>query len=264
MTGKPVYKPEEIRFALDLMVQDLFNDEISGSFMERFGRDLTDNQIRYLRNKYGKDPDYGSPLVNRPANKKMKRRRAAFTAPSSRSPPPEPSPRPIKKMCRDSPIPPAVLPVPTVPEALSSQIPSDKFQDRKSPFVSSVPMFRATPPQPRIASHSPNESPYNLSSGSSIQASYTTGSSWEFQPRTPFTTNFVPINTQFGQHDASSPTRGSPEIDTKTPKHIPLQPSFTQPTYDTCSTQQSTCTRQFNNPLPTPASQKPANVQSLA
>ena len=59
MTGKPVYKPDEIRFALDLMVQDLFNDEISDAFRERFSRDLTDNQIRYLRNKYGKDPDYG-------------------------------------------------------------------------------------------------------------------------------------------------------------------------------------------------------------
>lgn len=59
MTGKPVYKPEEIRFALDLMLQDLFNEEISQAFQERFDRELTDNQIRYLRNKYGKDPDYG-------------------------------------------------------------------------------------------------------------------------------------------------------------------------------------------------------------
>jgi hypothetical protein len=59
MTGKPVYKPEEIRFALDLMVQDLFNEEISLAFRQRFDRELTDNQIRYLRNKYGKDPDYG-------------------------------------------------------------------------------------------------------------------------------------------------------------------------------------------------------------
>jgi cation transport regulator ChaB len=59
MTGKPVYKPDEIRFALSLMEKDLYNDAISNAFRERFNRELTDNQIRYLRNKYGKDPDYG-------------------------------------------------------------------------------------------------------------------------------------------------------------------------------------------------------------
>jgi cation transport regulator ChaB len=59
MTGKPVYKPEEIRFALSLMEKDFYNDAISNAFRERFNRTLTDNQIRYLRNKYGKDPEYG-------------------------------------------------------------------------------------------------------------------------------------------------------------------------------------------------------------
>lgn len=59
MTGKPSYQANEIQFALELMLRDLYNEQISDAFDQRFGRPLTDNQIRYLRNKYGKDPDFG-------------------------------------------------------------------------------------------------------------------------------------------------------------------------------------------------------------
>ncbi|KAM0564616.1 hypothetical protein ACHAPJ_000831 [Fusarium lateritium] len=270
MTGKPVYKPDEIRFALDLMVQDLFNDEISDAFRERFSRDLTDNQIRYLRNKYGKDPDYGSPLINRPANKKLKRRRAALAAANSASPVSETSPRPSKRVHRESPTASTSLDLPTMvaqhqPETASAQIPPIKFEDRNSPHLSSTPLFRAPPPQPQLYNqHSPIESPYILSP---TQEGYGAGSSihsWQMQPRTTFTTGFVPINTQFGQHDAATPVQGSPEVNDTAPTQTPPQPLYTQDSYGAYTTQEPSYGPQFNNTFPSPAPQQAVDVQSVA
>ncbi|KAF4955724.1 hypothetical protein FSARC_11785 [Fusarium sarcochroum] len=273
MTGKPVYKPDEIRFALDLMVQDLFNDEISDSFRDRFNRDLTDNQIRYLRNKYGKDPDYGSPLINRPANKKLKRRRAALAAATSPSPVSETSPRPSKRVRRESPAASTGLAFPTMvaqhqPEAASAQLPPIKFEDQHSPRLSSAPLFRAPPPQPQLYNqHPPTEDSYILSPSRPVhqgRAAGTSARSWEMQPRTTFTSSFVPINTQFGQHDAATPVQGSHEVNNTTPTQTPPRPSYTQNSYGAYTPQQPQYGTQFNNTFPSPAPQQAVDVQSVA
>ncbi|KAJ4271560.1 hypothetical protein NW762_000264 [Fusarium torreyae] len=289
MTGKPVYKPDEIRFALDLMVQDLFNDEISDAFRGRFSRDLTDNQIRYLRNKYGKDPDYGSPLINRQANKKLKRRRAALAAANSASPVSEyvsgipdhflkshkpdwtyrTSPRPSKRARRESPTASTGLALPTMvaqqPEDASAQIPPIKFEGQNSPHLSSTPLFRAPLPQPQLYNQqSPIESPYILSPTQDGYGAGSSAQSWQMQPRTTFTTGFVPINTQFGQHDIATPGQGSPEVNNTTPTQTPPQPLYTQDSYGAYSTQQPSYGAQFSNTFPSPAPQQTVDVQSVA
>ncbi|KAM0344395.1 hypothetical protein ACHAPU_007579 [Fusarium lateritium] len=259
MTGKPVYKPEEIRFALDLMVRDLFNEEISQSFRSRFNRELTDNQIRYLRNKYGKDPDYGSPLVNRPANKKLKRRREAMAAGSSASPPSE-TPRPIKQTRRERS---TTLPRSSFmsrnPPGTYSRIPATKAEVKKSPSLSSTPLYQIPTAQPKL----PNIH-------SSIENSYTSNSTgfssnaWHTQPRTNFTTNFTPINTQFGQYDTKSPDQESFEANTALLNQTSLDTSYTQPSYGTYSTENPVYGSQIHNEMPLPAPQQPVGVQSGA
>ncbi|KAF4999177.1 hypothetical protein FGRMN_2636 [Fusarium graminum] len=257
MTGKPVYKPEEIRFALNLMVQDLFNEEISQSFRNRFNRELTDNQIRYLRNKYGKDPDYGSPLVNRPANKKLKRRREAMAAASSASPPSEVL-RPIKQTRRERS---TTLPrssfVPRNPPGAYSRISAIKAEVKKSPSLSSTPLFNAAPAQPNLSTvQPPTENSYT---------SNTTGFSsnaWHAQPRTTFTTSFTPINTQFGQYDTKSPNQGSHAANTTLPNQTSLSASYTQPPYGTHSTEKPAYGSQIHNTMPAPTPQQAVGVQS--
>ncbi|KAM0275671.1 hypothetical protein ACHAPA_000538 [Fusarium lateritium] len=248
MTGKPVYKPDEIRFALDLMVQDLFNEEISLAFQERFNRELTDNQIRYLRNKYGKDPDYGSPLVNRPANKKLKRRRAALAVASSASPPSEDSTRSFKRTRRERS---ETLAGPSYnPERqleAYSQSPPLKSEDAKSPSLSSAPPFRATPTQPQLSnlrsptldSYTPTPAPTGFSPNA-----------WQTQPRTTFTTNFTPINTQFGQFDTKAPGQESPEGKLTLPNQTSLPTSYTQPSYDVSSNQKPSYRSQVHSNMP--------------
>ncbi|KAF5662322.1 hypothetical protein FHETE_8029 [Fusarium heterosporum] len=251
MTGKPVYKPEEIRFALNLMVQDLFNEEISQSFRSRFNRELTDNQIRYLRNKYGKDPDYGSPLVNRPANKKLKRRREAMAAGSLASTPSEVS-RPIKQIRRERS---TTLPrssfIPRNPPGACSRAPTLKAEVKKSPSLFSTPLPSAAPAQSKLSNVQ--------SSIENFYTSNTTGFSpnaWHTQPGTTFTTNFTPINTQFGQYDTKSPSQGSHEANTTLPDQTSLSASYIQPPYSTYSIEKPAHGSQIHNMMPTPNPQQ--------
>ncbi|CAG7557156.1 unnamed protein product [Fusarium equiseti] len=235
MTGKPVYKPEEIRFALDLMLRDLFNEEISQAFQERFDRELTDNQIRYLRNKYGKDPDYGSPLINRPANKKVKRRRAALAA-SVTSPTSEDSSGPSKRTRREPSSSSASLSLspPNQPTGLS-QIPPLNFDNYNTTPPSNFLNFGASPPSQFSNIRSPSDSytlspPQDAFSGPSIDT-------WQTQ-RPTFTTSFTPINTQFGQHNSSALGQASSIPRNATLSPGSLQYPQSQPLRGASSTQQ--------------------------
>ncbi|KAF5970700.1 hypothetical protein FCOIX_10262 [Fusarium coicis] len=234
MTGKPVYKPDEIRFALSLMEKDYYNDAISNAFRERFNRTLTDNQIRYLRNKYGKDPEYGAPLCNK-QSKKRKERRSDSGAGSSASPgseyvtktasislseylsnlrnrgSPTEAKRPrqgaLKASAGLSQQPPYQF------ESLTTQ-PPVKFEDKKSPSPSSGPLFYAAPMAQMGNLHSPPTKPYSLSSGALAQAGLgpmPLANSWQMQARANFNTDFSPINTHFDQHQTESPDQRSPE-----------------------------------------------------
>ncbi|WXC55058.1 hypothetical protein SNK03_001032 [Fusarium graminearum] len=240
MTGKPVYKPEEIRFALDLMVQDLFNEEISQAFRQRFDRELTDNQIRYLRNKYGKDPDYGSPLINRPANKKVKRRRAAIAAASITSPTSEDSPGPSKRTCREPSSSSAGLSVspPDQPTGLS-QIPPLNLEDDQSTYFSPAPQFRAPAPQSQLSNiRSPPGDSYTMPSTQDVFSPGPSRSGWQTQPNTNFTTGFIPINTQFGHYNANTMGPGTSQTTNTAFSPRSRQVPQAQPLYNVSSTQQ--------------------------
>lgn len=59
MVGQNVYTEQEIRFILDLLIKEAKGPEISEAYDKEFGKPLTPNQLRYVKNKYGKDPKYG-------------------------------------------------------------------------------------------------------------------------------------------------------------------------------------------------------------
>ncbi|RGP70321.1 hypothetical protein FLONG3_7499 [Fusarium longipes] len=259
MTGKPVYKPEEIRFALNLMVQDLFNEEISQAFRERFNRELTDNQIRYLRNKYGKDPDYGSPLINRPANKKVKRRRAAIAAAAATSPISDTSAGPSKRSRREPSASSARLSLspPNQPTEFS-QFPSLGLEDDKS-LLSVTPQLRTVAPQSQFSSiQSPPGSSYTLPLAQNAFVAGAASTQWQTQPRPAFTTSFTPINTQFGQRDANTLGQGTPQENNPMLSPGSLQHPHAQSLRGTGSTQQPAFGSFVNIKLPVTSPQQTA------
>ncbi|KAL6358570.1 hypothetical protein LRP88_08758 [Fusarium phalaenopsidis] len=230
MTGKPSYQANEIQFALELMLQDLYNEQISDAFDQRFGRPLTDNQIRYLRNKYGKDPDFGAPLVNRPASKKLKRRRAE---------PPEP-PRPEKRARRE--VPTATAPVTPAEVAPSPAVEPQqlKLPQQGHELLSTV--AETIVKKEEIASPTPSQA-YVLSPtapASSLPAAHqaqeggyvprTTAGHFYQQQQATWNTNFYPISTTFGQTWVASPAEESPGLST-TPTPTPNIMSPQQPCF---------------------------------
>ncbi|KAM0238239.1 hypothetical protein ACHAPO_004119 [Fusarium lateritium] len=266
MTGKPVYKPEEIRFALDLMVKDLFNEEISLAFRQRFDRELTDNQIRYLRNKYGKDPDYGSPLINRPANKKVKRRRAAIAAASVTSPTPEDSPGPSKRTCREPSSSSAGLSLsPPDQRTGLSQITPLKLEDDQSILFSAAPQFRTPAPRSQFASiHSPPGNSYTMPSTQDAFAPGPSSNRWQTQPDITFTAGFTPINTQFGQYNVNAQDRGTSPSTNTTLSPRSLQLPQAQLLHNNSSTQHPAFSSFVNMRFPVTSPQQTVGVQSGA
>ncbi|UKZ90763.1 uncharacterized protein TrAFT101_005761 [Trichoderma asperellum] len=64
MVGAAQYQDKEIDWVLSAVVSKKKQSYIQAHFKEKFGRALNHNQIRYIKNKYGKDPRFNSPLVN--------------------------------------------------------------------------------------------------------------------------------------------------------------------------------------------------------
>lgn len=64
MVGAAQYLDDEIDWVLSAVVGKKKQSYIQTHFHEKFGRHLNHNQIRYIKNKYGKDPRFNSPLVN--------------------------------------------------------------------------------------------------------------------------------------------------------------------------------------------------------
>ncbi|KAK4084524.1 uncharacterized protein Triagg1_1004 [Trichoderma aggressivum f. europaeum] len=64
MVGAAQYLDEEIDWVLSAVVGKKKQSYIQTHFKDKFGRSLNHNQIRYIKNKYGKDPRFNSPLVN--------------------------------------------------------------------------------------------------------------------------------------------------------------------------------------------------------
>ncbi|KAG5926860.1 hypothetical protein E4U42_002850, partial [Claviceps africana] len=59
MAGAQQYKDVEILFVLKAILRGLSLRWIMAMFESRFGRGLTENQVRYIKNKYGRDPRFG-------------------------------------------------------------------------------------------------------------------------------------------------------------------------------------------------------------
>jgi hypothetical protein len=58
MTGVSQYSKAEIRWILAQIVRKKAKDDIKEGFEGRFGKSLGDNQLRYIKNKYGRDPEF--------------------------------------------------------------------------------------------------------------------------------------------------------------------------------------------------------------
>ncbi|EWY93121.1 hypothetical protein FOYG_06451 [Fusarium oxysporum NRRL 32931] len=263
MTGKPVYKPDEIRFALSLMEKDFYNDAISNAFRERFNRALTDNQIRYLRNKYGKDPDYGAPLCNK-QSRKRKERQPDSGAGSSASPGSEyvSNTAPMSLSAYLSNLKNRGSPTETKrahqgsfkasagpsqhPQYQFGSLPTQspvKFEDMKSPSLSSAPLFHEAPMVQMGNLRSPPTNSYSLFSGAPAQGGFGVippANPWQTQARANFNTNFSPINTRFGQQQIKSPEQGSPGGCNAALYQTPHQSPNVQPSYASYPRQQLT------------------------
>lgn len=58
MVGAAQYRDEEIDWVLTAVVNKKKQSYIQERFKHKFGRELNHNQIRYIKNKYGKDPKF--------------------------------------------------------------------------------------------------------------------------------------------------------------------------------------------------------------
>lgn len=58
MVGAAQYLDEEIDWVLSAVVGKKKQSYIQTHFKDKFGRSLNHNQIRYIKNKYGKDPRF--------------------------------------------------------------------------------------------------------------------------------------------------------------------------------------------------------------
>lgn len=59
MAGVTQYTDEEIRFVLYAIVTKVKQAKFKEDYETRFGKKLGNNQIRYIKNKYGRDARYG-------------------------------------------------------------------------------------------------------------------------------------------------------------------------------------------------------------
>jgi hypothetical protein len=58
MVGAPLYPDNEIEWLLELIINGENASSIRAKFEDKFGRPLRKNQVRYIKNKYGKDPRF--------------------------------------------------------------------------------------------------------------------------------------------------------------------------------------------------------------
>ncbi|KAI5467304.1 hypothetical protein BGZ63DRAFT_459316 [Mariannaea sp. PMI_226] len=83
MVGQNTYTSDQIEFLLDNFISGTDGAQIRAEFKERFEKKLSNNQLRYVRNKYGKDPKYKNKKRNR-VSKAFVSRRSSTSKPSPR------------------------------------------------------------------------------------------------------------------------------------------------------------------------------------
>lgn len=65
MVGQITYPDEQIIFVLESIRDGWAQDTIMATYTKKFGNSFTANQLRYVKNKYGKDPKFGYASVLR-------------------------------------------------------------------------------------------------------------------------------------------------------------------------------------------------------
>lgn len=58
MVGSAIYTDQEILWILEQVLAKTKPADIQSGFSLRFSRDIGPSQIRYVKNKYGKDPRF--------------------------------------------------------------------------------------------------------------------------------------------------------------------------------------------------------------
>ncbi|KJZ77431.1 hypothetical protein HIM_03155 [Hirsutella minnesotensis 3608] len=65
MVGSATYKDKEISWVLEMVLKRMDPVAIQDGFQEKFKRFFGPSQLRYVKNKYGKDARFNCPLMNR-------------------------------------------------------------------------------------------------------------------------------------------------------------------------------------------------------
>ncbi|KAK1595729.1 uncharacterized protein LY79DRAFT_680500 [Colletotrichum navitas] len=64
MVGQISYTEEQIFFVLEQVLADKKRDIILYEYQKKFGKSLSASQLRYIKTKYGRDPEFGKPSEN--------------------------------------------------------------------------------------------------------------------------------------------------------------------------------------------------------
>ncbi|KPM37369.1 hypothetical protein AK830_g9215 [Neonectria ditissima] len=88
MVGQNVYTTEQVQFLLRHIIDGKDGIAIAVEYETRFGKELSANQLRYVKNKYGKDPRYNTAMINTDMGRKRKRSSDDSSRDKSKSPPP--------------------------------------------------------------------------------------------------------------------------------------------------------------------------------
>ncbi|GKT91653.1 hypothetical protein Ct61P_09503 [Colletotrichum tofieldiae] len=65
MVGQISYTEEQILFVLEQTLVNEKRDVILHEYKKKFDKPLSVSQLRYVKAKYGHDPEFGTAIVNR-------------------------------------------------------------------------------------------------------------------------------------------------------------------------------------------------------
>ncbi|KAK7408778.1 Protein-lysine N-methyltransferase rrg1 [Neonectria punicea] len=87
MVGQNVYTAEQVQFLLKQIIDGKDGVVIAEEYQAAFGKQLSANQLRYVKNKYGKDPKYNTAMINTDMGRKRKRASDGPSRDKTKSPP---------------------------------------------------------------------------------------------------------------------------------------------------------------------------------
>ncbi|KAK2004742.1 hypothetical protein LX36DRAFT_732977 [Colletotrichum falcatum] len=79
MVGQISYTTDQILFVLEQVLADKKRDIILYEYQKKFNKSLSASQLRYIKSKYGHDPEFGTALINRKLPEDSGNRRMAMS-----------------------------------------------------------------------------------------------------------------------------------------------------------------------------------------